>query len=258
MKVFSGRGVFTMYINQYGNPDDPVIILLAPMMVSGADLYELMYPYFTKSYYVISPDQGGHGNAGAYISADDEYAALKEFLLDNNIRDIDLVYGASLGVAVSYRLFLDKTFNVKHAFFDGVALTKSAGLAEWFMKKLFRSRKKKLSKTHAEASKSLVKVYGYDFAKMMTKNFERITLEDIDAICYACCHYDLRKLTDAEQRKLHLDFGQMDPDYKYSKKTIPLYMPNADVVIRDGYTHCSYMAAHPKEYVEQIESFIRL
>ena len=32
------------------------------------------------------------------------------------------------------------------------------------------------------------------FAKMMTKNFERITERDIDAICHACCHYDLRKL----------------------------------------------------------------
>ena len=40
---------------------------------------------------------------------------------------------------------------------------------------------------------------GYDFAKMMTKNFERITERDIDAICHACCHYDLRKLTKEEQ-----------------------------------------------------------
>ena len=62
------------------------------------------------------------------------------------------------------------------------------------MKKMFRSRRKKLVKTKAEASPSLVQMYGYDFAKMMTKNFERITERDIDAICHACCHYDLRKL----------------------------------------------------------------
>ncbi len=28
-----------MYINEYGNKEDPVVILLAPMMVSGSDLY---------------------------------------------------------------------------------------------------------------------------------------------------------------------------------------------------------------------------
>lgn len=245
-----------MYINEYGNKEDPVVILLAPMMVSGSDLYELMSPYFTKAYHIIAPDQGGHGKAGAYVSADEEYKSLKVYLTEKGIKDIKLVYGASLGVAVAYRLFLDPDFKVDHAWFDGVALSKNAGFAEWFMKKLFRNRKKKLEKTHVEASESLVKMYGYDFAKMMTRNFERITLEDIDAICYACCHYDLRKLTDEEQKKLHLDFGEKDFDLKYSKKTIPAYMPKADIKIRKGYAHCGYMADKPEEYVKEMERFV--
>lgn len=245
-----------MYINEYGNKEDPVVILLAPMMVSGSDLYELMSPYFTKAYHIIAPDQGGHGKAGAYVSADEEYKSLKAYLAEKGIKEIKLVYGASLGVAVAYRLFLDTDFAVDHAWFDGVALSRNAGFAEWFMKKLFRNRKKKLEKTHVEASESLVKMYGYDFAKMMTRNFERITPDDIDAICYACCHYDLRKLTDEEQQKLHLDFGEKDFDLKYSRKTIPTYMPKADMKIRKGYAHCGYMADKAKEYVKEIERFM--
>ena len=60
-----------------------------------------------------------------------------------------------------------------------------------------------------------------------------------------------------EQAKLHLDFGEKDFDWKYSKKTIPIYMPEAELVIRPGFQHCGYMAAHPKEYAEEIEAFIR-
>ena len=90
-----------MFINEYGNRDNPTIVLLAPMMVSGADLYELMKPYFKGSYHVVAPDQGGHVKAGAYISADEEYRALRSFLLENNCTEIALVYGASLGVAVA-------------------------------------------------------------------------------------------------------------------------------------------------------------
>ena len=246
-----------MFINEYGNKNDPIVLLLAPMMVSGEDLYQLMHPYFHKEYHFIAPDQGGHGKAGAYISADEEYKTLKSFLLDSGYTEIELIYGASLGVALGYRIFLDPAFTVHHAWFDGVALSRNAGFAEWFMKRMFRSRKKKLAKTKAEASPSLVQMYGYDFAKMMTKNFERITVDDIDAICHACCHYDLRKLTNDEQKKLHLDFGEKDFDWKYSKKTIPVYMPQAELVIRQGFQHGAYMAAHPKEYVEEIESFIR-
>ena len=245
-----------MYINEYGNKEYPVVILLAPMMVSGSDLYELLFPYFTKAYHIIAPDQGGHGKSGAYVSADEEYDCLKKYLMEKGIRDIKLAYGASLGVAVAYRLFLDSDFKVERAWFDGVALAENAGFAEWFMKKLFRNRKKKLEKTHVEASESLVKMYGYDFAKMMTRNFERITPEDIDAICHACCHYNLRKLTDAEQKKLHLDFGEKDFDLKYSKKSIPVYMPKADMKIRKGYAHCGYMADKTEEYVKEIERFM--
>ena len=245
-----------MVINEYGNRNDPLILLLAPMMVSGEDLYRLMSPYLKGRYHVIAPDQGGHGKAGAYISADEEYKTLKDFLTGSMYTDIELVYGASLGVALAYRVFLDPDLTVRHAWFDGVALSRNAGTAEWFMKKLFRVKKKILARKKTEASASLVKMYGYDFAKMMTKNFERITVSDIDAICHACCHYDLRKLTREEQAKLHLDFGEKDFDWTYSRKTIPVYMPEAELVIRPGYPHCGYMAAHPKEYTEEIEAFI--
>ena len=215
-----------------------------------------MKPFLKGSYHVIAPDQGGHGGAGAYHSAEEEYHQLKAFLLDIGCREIALVYGASLGVAVAYRLFLDAGFHVRHAWFDGAALCKNARFAEWFMKKLFRNGKKSLAKSHANASPSLVKMYGYDFAKMMTSNFERITPEDIDAICHACCHYDLRRLTDDEQKKLHLDFGEKDFDWKYAKRTIPVYMPNAEVTLRSGYAHCGYMAAEPEKYVTEIEAFM--
>ena len=246
-----------MFINEYGDKNAPLVLLLAPMMVSGEDLYQLMHPYFTGNYHFIAPDQGGHGKAGAYISAEDEYKTLKRFLLDAGYREIELIYGASLGVAICYRLFLDPDFTVHHAWFDGVALSRNARFAQWFMRKMFRSRKKKLAKTKAEASPSLVQMYGYDFAKMMTKNFERITESDIDAICQDCCHYDLRKLTKDEQAKLHLDFGEKDFDWMYSKKTIPVYMPEAELVIRPGFSHCGYMAAHPKEYTKEIETFLK-
>ena len=35
-----------MFINEYGDKNDPLVLLLAPMMVSGEDLYQLMHPYF--------------------------------------------------------------------------------------------------------------------------------------------------------------------------------------------------------------------
>ncbi len=78
----------------------------------------------------------------------------------------------------------------------------------------------------------------------------------VHELCRACCHYELRPLTEAEQEKLHLDFGEKDFDLRYARKAIPAYMPNAELTIRLRCLHCGYMAAHPKEYVTEIERFI--
>ena len=36
----------------------------------------------------------------------------------------------------------------------------------------------------------------------------------------------------------------------------PMMVSGEELVIWPGYQHCAYMAAHPKEYVEEMESFI--
>lgn len=246
-----------MYINEYGNKAAPVIILLAPMMVSGQNMYELMNPHLKGEYRIIAPDQGGHGKAGAYVSVEQEYNELKDWLLKNGIKKIRLVLGASLGAALAYKLYLDTDFAVEKAWLDGVALKRSAGFAEWFMCRMFKKRKRKLSKnSDAAPSKSLVKMYGSDFATMMRDNFKQITESDIEAICHACCHYELKSFTAEQQKNLHLEYGETDPDYMLSKKAIAKYLPDVEPTIRKGYSHCGYMAAHTKEYVEEIESFI--
>ena len=119
-----------MFIHEFGNRDDPTVILLAPMMVSGTDLYALMSPHFNGTYHFIAPDQGGHGKAGAYTSADEEYRELKGFLLETGCTRIELVYGASLDVAVGYRLFLDPVFSVTHGDHDRVGLETGHPVAE--------------------------------------------------------------------------------------------------------------------------------
>ena len=85
-----------MFINEFGSRDNPTMVLLAPMMVSGPDLYNLMKPNFKGDYHIIAPDQGAHGKAGRYHSAEEEYQTLRPFLLEIGCTGITLVYGASL------------------------------------------------------------------------------------------------------------------------------------------------------------------
>lgn len=74
-------------------------------------------------------------------------------------------------------------------------------------------------------------MYGEDLAKLTTKNSDRITSQDIDANCHACCHYDLHLLTAEQQSKLHLEYGEKDFDLGVSKKAFKKYLPEVDVII---------------------------
>ena len=38
-----------MFISEYGDKNNPLVLLLAPMMVSGEDLYQLMHPFLNTS-----------------------------------------------------------------------------------------------------------------------------------------------------------------------------------------------------------------
>lgn len=100
-------------------------------------------------------------------------------------------------------------------------------------------------------------MYGEDLAKLMTKNFDRITNQKIDVICHACCHYDLHLLTAEQQSKLHLEYGEKDFDLGVSKKAFKKYLPEVDVIIRKGYPHCGYFAGNTAAYVTELEAFIK-
>ena len=43
-----------MFINEYGDKNNPLVLLLAPMMVSGEDLYQLMHPFFKHDSSIIT------------------------------------------------------------------------------------------------------------------------------------------------------------------------------------------------------------
>ena len=78
-----------MLINEYGDKNDPLVLLLAPMMVSGEDLYQLMHPYFKQNYHYIPPDQGGHGKPGADFKRQFTVESYRRFFLDAGYPDVE-------------------------------------------------------------------------------------------------------------------------------------------------------------------------
>lgn len=245
-----------MYIHEFGSSNLPKIILLHPMEVTGVELYQLFAPYFKGNYCFIAPDQGGHGKSGHYISLQDEFLTLKQYLISKNYQDIQLLYGASMGAATAYELLKDDAVRVEKVWLDGGAFAADAPLVNWMMKTMFHKTAKMFRRNPDLAPESLTKLYGKALTEMMTQNFLKLSDTDIDRICDACCRRELRPLSPDHPREIHLDWGRSDMDYKLSKKALAAYFPHAEVTLRSGYNHCGYLASHTKEYVAELERFL--
>ena len=67
-----------------------------------------------------------------------------------------------------------------------------------------------------------------------------------------------RGCSDGEPQQLYLDYVEKDFEWRYSRKTVPVYMQKVGRVIRPVYPHCGYMAAEPNYFMSQIKAFMEM
>ncbi len=244
-----------MYIHEYGDPSDPKMLFLHPMCLTGENIYQYLLPYLKGKYCIIAPDQGGHGQSGPYVSLEEELAVLTDYLLGKNYTDILFLYGASMGVTVASELLKDPRFHFHRIWFDGggfmnwtprfqgmIAVGMRVGLF------FFRLYAKITGKVFARA-------YGEKFAPVMRENFAHLSNNDIIHILGMFTQRAVTSVPEEVQYHMHLEWGEEDANYKKSKEAIEREMPHAEVVLREGYGHCGYMAFHTEEYIREVEAF---
>ena len=241
-----------MYIHEYGDPSLPALVLLHPMEVTGEELYALFSRHLAGRYHIISPDQGGHGSSGPYVSEFEEAGALRDWLVKRGYARIRLLYGASMGGCAAYELMKMPELRFEKVWIDGTGFAPDARFMNWMMREMFLRKLKSVRKDPSKPSANLIKMYGPDFEPMMRANFAKLSEADITNICRACSRRKLQKVSGA----IHLEWGEKDPNLKSALPQVKTYLPTAEVVTRGGYGHCGYMAFHTREYVREMEAFI--
>ncbi len=248
--------VIEMVLHVYGNPKDPKILALHPMGITGENLYLTVKPYLKGSYCILAPDQGGHGASGPYESLEEETRILKEELLERGFTTIQLLYGASMGVTVGYELLKDPTFQFEKVWFDGGGFTEKAPHFTGAYLTIVRAGLKIYRKCPSLPEKSFEKNYGPKFSKIMLQNVLNMSDDDVIRVFEAFSAREMVRLPRDVQERMHLEWGSEDANYKQSEKALRKYFPCADVIVREGYGHCGFMAFHTGTYVRKMEKFL--
>ena len=246
-----------MVIHTFGDPTKQVVILLHPMGFSGTQFYEQLAPHFKGDYFFIAPDMGNHGDEQReFHSIETEMSQLYVWLVKNDVKDIALLYGASMGAAGALVLMKHQDLSFRKVYLDGAPVARLG----FVMRKIFgpvliwtrNSMRKNMEKANAE----YIERYGEKMGNQMGENFLRFSNDSINHIAEACVQGNDYAISGEMQPRITFDWGSEEHYTKTSKPLVEKIYPGAHVTVREGYQHCEYLAKCPTEYVSGIEAFM--
>lgn len=244
-----------MKIYEYGNQNKSKILLIHGMWMT----HEMMLPYVDQlmdDYHIIAPDLTGHGNdKGRFESAQKEAAEITDWLMQNQMKELALVFGVSLGSVIAMNVISHEELLHTHcAVMEGASLTCVHGV-EWLFQAMFREMKKH-PETIANLYASMPRLDA-DVQQKLLDTMANTDKEELFNLVHACNSYPFEEcpLSPELQRHLFFEFGNRD-SHLVCQKAIRKYYPEAKITTRKGYGHCGYMFAHGKDYAALLRSYM--
>ena len=259
-----------MTFETMGNKENPAVILIHGMLMSGED--PLVFgKYLADEYYVISPTLDGHGDDGSELeSAKQEARNIVDYLISAKISDIALIQGSSMGAEVVLAVRSEckvRGLNVGHCFFDGGPFFNFNPIKRFFMTLVFRRLTKIFEN---EPDKAFEKLTKNRFLKFVVKDkmkdveplikkltekrriYSKKTVAGMVKTCYNCL---LPEFTKKEQQSFVFFFSLEEPA-RQSKARLKKAYPYS--IYRDikGYSHCGFQFTRPEAYANTLKKVI--
>lgn len=244
-----------MKIHTYGKSEDPVVLLLHPMLVSGAQMAEHLGKRLSGGFYLISPDQGAHGEAGGeFVSAKQEAAELHRWLLTQGIREIALLFGASLGGVTAMELLKLGKLHYRSVHLDGVPLAPLGGVQAMMAPTIYLGAWKEARRNPAESAGMLSRMYGVELGKSMAEQLGAMNESSVRRILNACLSGCAAPLEAGMYDRMTLEWGEKDVSLRKGRPLAEKLYPQAKIIVRPGLGHCEYLGREPEAYARELDA----
>ena len=116
-----------MIFKTMGNVGNPVIIMLTGSFCASESMAHI-YDKMKDDYFIIAPTYTGHyEGSGNFTTRQGEAACIIKYLIENNIENVHMVYGQSMGGEVAIELMKQMQENniaIGYGVFDGAPCIK--------------------------------------------------------------------------------------------------------------------------------------
>lgn len=253
-----------MKFNVFGDRRNPVIVMLTGSFCPSESM-ENLYTMLCNDFFVIAPTYNGHYEGSKdFTTRQNEAAEIRQYLKEQRITSVKLVYGQSMGSEIGIELMhqlLDDGITVANALFDGAPCIRLSKAYKAFMLFKFRTLVNLLrGKTIDEAMniRILQKFANGDAAalKPMIEPIIRIApyLNDnsIRNEVECCYTFDFPQFDAEIQRRMHFFYDKDEKACRTCLKLVRNAYPHADYRIVSGYGHLTYCCRHTEDYVDWI------
>ena len=246
-----------MIMHDYNPDGEKVVLLLHPMLASGAMMYELLGRHLGENVRCLAPDFASHGQEldREFSDASSEADRIAAYLTEHNITHLDLAYGASLGGVVLTQL-LKRNISFGTAFFEGTSFFEGAAAMTKIVSAVFLKKHKRAVADHTRAVTAMGQLYGQQFAEAFADQFIGMTETSIRNIARSCGDNRHADLSPEEQQRCVFAYGSKDMNVGKAKKGCKKFYPNSKFVLWDGFGHCEKITADTGEYICMLKGYL--
>jgi pimeloyl-ACP methyl ester carboxylesterase len=248
--------------------DKPVVIMLSGSFCPGESM-EYLYDIWKKEFYIIVPEYNGHYQGSTFSTRQNEAKEIVEYVKEQGITRIKMVYGQSMGAEVAIELIhqlLEAGILVDKGFFDGAPCIQLSKAYKTFMYVKFRTLIRMLR------DKSIDDVMNMKLVKQLTNGDTEslrpmmepvmaaapyLTDESIKNETECCYTFDFPTFEETFQRNLYFFYAREEKAYKTCINGVKKAYPHANYKVVTGYGHLTYSVRETEKYTQMIRKICR-
>lgn len=241
----------------YGDKNNKSIVLIHGMATTAKMCYERILP-FLQEYYVVLVEVDGHipGDDRPLISLADACTDVERYIEDELGGEAYCLGGFSMGGTMATEIMARGNVNIECVFLDAAFLTKMGPMLTRLYKFIFWSAISWLIKGHSVPKFMMDIMMGKDNSAVIDMLYTGVKKETIYNACRDVYTYSIpEKIKDFSGKVLFI-YGSNEPYPRKGSALLKKSFPGLQIKEIEGMGHGQYIMVNPKEYAEELLTFL--
>ena len=241
-----------MVIHTYGDPKDPAVVLIHPMLFSGQRMIDHLGQRIPGSHYIIAPDQGGHGDDHGPFTPKEDAAELNRFMREKGITEVEALYAASMGGLMAMQLLSIGGLDFRTVRMEGIPLARAGRIMKPLAVLSLLMARKKAKKDPSSLTAKLASFFSEEISSGMVDQMIRLSAAEVAGIQKACVAGSAVPLKQGVCGRMTFEWGEKEVNARRGKPLAEQMYPWAEIVILPGMGHCTRLAREPEKVAEDL------